>query len=87
MNRVNEVSKMLVKNKLSRLTALLKGHDIMIKSTRKDCIIYQLDDKNVCHWIFKTALYIEKRYIPRSHRSALAKFRCGVAPIKLETGR
>ena len=23
----------------------------------------------------------------RSHRSALAKFRCGVAPIRLETGR
>jgi hypothetical protein len=25
--------------------------------------------------------------LPRSHRSALAQFRCGTAPIKLETGR
>ena len=25
--------------------------------------------------------------IPRNHRSALPKFRCGVAPIRLETGR
>ena len=25
--------------------------------------------------------------MPKSHRSALAKFRCGVAPIRLETGR
>ena len=25
--------------------------------------------------------------LTRSHRSALAKFRCGVAPILLETGR
>ena len=25
--------------------------------------------------------------MPRSHRSAYAKFRCGTAPIKLETGR
>ena len=26
-------------------------------------------------------------FIPRLHRSAYAKFRCGVAPIRLETGR
>ena len=25
--------------------------------------------------------------LPYKHRSALAKFRCGVAPIRLETGR
>ena len=25
--------------------------------------------------------------LPRSHRSALSRFRCGVAPIRLETGR
>ena len=35
---------------------------------------------------FDTESYIFND-IPRSHRSALAKFRCGVAPIKLETGR
>ena len=28
-----------------------------------------------------------KLILPLSHRSALAKFRCGVAPIRLETGR
>ena len=25
--------------------------------------------------------------MPKTHRSAYAKFRCGVAPIRLETGR
>jgi hypothetical protein len=30
--------------------------------------------------------YLSAR-IPQSHRSALAKFRCGVAPLRLETGR
>ena len=25
--------------------------------------------------------------LPRNHRSALSRFRCGVAPIRLETGR
>ena len=25
--------------------------------------------------------------LPRSHRSAFSRFRCGVAPIRLETGR
>ena len=35
---------------------------------------------------FDTESYILND-IPRLHRSALAKFRCGVAPIKLETGR
>ena len=28
-----------------------------------------------------------KNIMTRSHRSALVKFRCGVAPIRLETGR
>ena len=28
-----------------------------------------------------------KIFLPRKHKSALAKFRIGVAPIKLETGR
>ena len=35
---------------------------------------------------FDTESYILSD-IPKSHRSALAKFRCGVAPIKLETGK
>lgn len=35
---------------------------------------------------YKTENYC-KLYLPRKHMSALAKFRCGVAPIKLETGR
>ena len=25
--------------------------------------------------------------LPQSHRSAFSKFRCGVAPIRIETGR
>jgi len=40
--------------------------------------------------MFKT-VYGAENYVqmalPRQHRSALAKFRCGVAPIRLETGR
>ena len=28
-----------------------------------------------------------KTIMPTSHRSAFAKFRCGVAPLRLETGR
>ena len=35
---------------------------------------------------FGTETYVSSD-IPKPHRSALAKFRCGVAPIKLETGR
>ena len=36
--------------------------------------------------IFRTEFHMEN-IMTRSHRSALAKFRCGVAPIRLETGR
>ena len=40
--------------------------------------------------LFKSG-YITEKYlncnIPRHHRSAYAKFPCGVAPIRLETGR
>ena len=35
---------------------------------------------------FKTEEYC-KLILPPSHRSALCKFRCGVAPIRIETGR
>ena len=35
---------------------------------------------------FKTEQYC-KFMLPMNHRSAFAKFRCGVAPLKLETGR
>ena len=36
---------------------------------------------------YKTEMYITNPTIPRRDRSALAKFRCGVAPLKIETGR
>ena len=26
-------------------------------------------------------------FIPKAHKSAFAKFRCGTAPLRLETGR
>ena len=35
---------------------------------------------------FETESYV-RTVMSRAHRSALAKFRCGVAPIRLETGR
>ena len=40
--------------------------------------------------LFKSEFKVEtycKLLMPYSHRSAFAKFRCGVAPIRLETGR
>jgi hypothetical protein len=36
---------------------------------------------------YETEMYVSTSNIPAKHRSALAKFRCGVAPIRLETGR
>ena len=36
--------------------------------------------------VYGTETYISN-ILPRSHRSTYAKFRCGVAPIRLETGR
>ena len=39
---------------------------------------------------FKQDYGVEKycKYImPKNHRSALCKFRCGVAPLRIETGR
>ena len=35
---------------------------------------------------YKTENYV-KCMLPREHRSAYSKFRCGVAPIRIETGR
>jgi hypothetical protein len=35
---------------------------------------------------FETEIYC-KIALPFSHRSAFAKFRCGVAPLRIETGR
>ena len=35
---------------------------------------------------YNTELYC-KLQLPYGHRSALAKFRCGVAPLRIETGR
>ncbi|XP_052217139.1 uncharacterized protein LOC127835010 [Dreissena polymorpha] len=36
---------------------------------------------------YNTESYVNNIIIPRSHRSAFAKFRCVVAPLKIETGR
>ena len=36
--------------------------------------------------VFETEEYCTM-ILPRNHRSALSRFRCGVAPIRLETGR
>ena len=37
-------------------------------------------------WRDKTEAYC-KIFLPLRHRSAFAKFRCGVAPLRIETGR
>lgn len=36
---------------------------------------------------YVTESYVKCHRIPRKHKSAFAKFRCGVAPLRLETGR
>jgi hypothetical protein len=36
--------------------------------------------------VFETEMYLSKN-IPSRYRSAFAKFRCGVAPLRIETGR
>ena len=36
---------------------------------------------------FGTSPYVKDHHLTRAQRSALAKFRCGVAPLRLETGR
>ena len=36
---------------------------------------------------YQTECYVTNCNISRSGRSALAKFRCGIAPLKIETGR
>ncbi len=36
---------------------------------------------------FQTEKYVLKLYIMHEQRSSLAKFRCGVAPLCLETGQ
>jgi hypothetical protein len=36
--------------------------------------------------VFETEMYLSKN-VPSRYRSAFAKFRCGVAPLRIETGR
>jgi hypothetical protein len=36
---------------------------------------------------YKTEHYVQSEIIKRHYRAALSKFRCGVAPLKIETGR
>ena len=36
---------------------------------------------------YETETYVKCQSLTRMQRSALAKFRCGVAPLKIETGR
>ena len=37
----------------------------------------------ICYYVKKYCMLI----LPKNHRSALCKFRCGGAPLRLETGR
>ena len=36
---------------------------------------------------FVSEQYVKCKYMSRKHRSAMARFRCGVAPLRIETGR
>ena len=37
--------------------------------------------------VYKQEKYVQYQFLSRTHRSALAKFRAGVAPLRIETGR
>jgi hypothetical protein len=52
-----------------------------VGSTRNKLRTYQLFK---CQYETEKYVYLP---MPKKHRSALAKFRCGVAPLRLETGR
>ena len=56
-----------------------------VSSRRENC-----GNKLRTYKLFKMEFKVEeyrKMLLPLKHRSACAKFRCGVAPIKIETGR
>ena len=37
--------------------------------------------------VYKQEKYVQYQFLSHTHRSALAKFRAGVAPLRIETGR
>ena len=37
--------------------------------------------------VYETEPYVKNHIMSRAKRSSLAKFRCGVAPLRIETGR
>lgn len=86
----NIISKRFVKTEIQenvRITELDKWRQELTRNTARRG---GGGNKLRTYRLFKTE-YITENYLtyllPRRHRSAYSKFRCGVAPLRLETGR
>ena len=83
------VTSQVVSNVKSKLS--VKNNEKWLNSINKDNAVRgngrnKLRTYKTLKSIYETEIYV-KKCLPRQHRSALAKFRGGVAPIKLEIGR
>ena len=83
------VTSQVVSNVKSQLS--VKNNEKWLNSINKDNAVRgngrnKLRTYKMLKFIYETEIYV-KKCLPRQHRSALTKFRGGVAPINLEIGR
>jgi hypothetical protein len=74
----------------SKLNDLYEGEwlsDVMRENARTGNGRNKLRTYRLFKTVFKTESYVKSKYMSRGLRSCLAKFRCGVAPLRIETGR
>jgi hypothetical protein len=62
----------------------LNNHALTCAVNTRQLHLIKVDHQHVK--MYEPELYV-KNYMPRGNRSAYAQFRCGVAPLRLETGR
>jgi len=60
---------------------------VNMQTARRGAGLNKLRTYNKFKQVFEVESYVLEGNMSRGRRSALAKFRCGVAPIRLETGR
>ena len=75
---------------LNALNGWCCTNDMVVNGSKSNVIHFR--NPSVCRTNFtfqcgNNALRVVDRYMPLRHRSAFAKFRCGVAPLRIETGR
>ena len=71
----------------ARVIVLDKWHQDLAKQTARNLTGgNKLRTYRIFKWLYKTENYLTY-LIPPRHRTAFAKFHCGVAPLRLETGR